>query len=539
MKSVKRFLTVVCFGSGLSVQACQSDSSSPNDDGPALDGGISPRVDAGYPSLDAAVEPERRGDAGSAPSDATAPPGPLPPTFPPDEFIFGFNQVAGTGPGKTAWPLTDAELRVLHDDVGINAIRLFVHPAFVGLPQKTWNGPESLRYSSFPASSYVFNRPETPEVDSLDEIIVKLQQFGIRPILLPLVVDEYQEFIYKTDLTSMNSATETPPRDYAGIVARDEVAAFATTVAGHVHQKFGVPFGVVFTELCGGGTDGTLKRTSEQAAWSAVASAIRKAAPLAEVFGPELCVGMSWFSTAQANQCGNFDPVFYGDSWPRFDRFENYASVFDAVAISFYGIAQSDVQIFCPGSTRLRETTNTDLFLVRNHIGAKKWLYAEVGWGSDQDDEMHLAWAEFLFGMDHSRGLLVWQAKDNEGSLAGIWDSLGNPRASMAAWKLMGPTIAANHTFFGAHHSFINADGLPTDGPQFSETDPLVVTRKLSKHVVIYSQGPTGVQFNQAGGLTLNPTLNGGAPAQVQHPSTDVVTVTGLTPKRLYILALK
>jgi hypothetical protein len=90
----------------------------------------------------------------------------------------------------------------------VNAIRIFVHPAFIGLPQLTWNGPESIRYTSFPDSAFVWNRPGGP-VDSLDEIIAKLYAYNITPIFQIFPVDEYLQQFNKSDLTFLNKPNNT------------------------------------------------------------------------------------------------------------------------------------------------------------------------------------------------------------------------------------------------------------------------------------------------------------------------------------------
>jgi len=457
---------------------------------------------------------------------------------PPDQFIFGFNQV-GSGTGDTLWPLTDEELRILTEEIGINAIRIFVHPFTLGFPQVTWNGPEAVVYSGF--TDWVWDRPGGI-IDSLDEMIAKMLEYDIYPILLPLSVDDYQSFLYKPDLMFLDR----PGVDYTGINPLVEFQAYSVAVAQHVQERFGVPFGIVFTEVCAQNRDNAAQRGSEKGTWQTVYDAIRAVAPQAELLGPEVCIGMSWWSTSTHGIC-DLDPVFYSNDFPFHDFIENYADVFDVLTISFFGITQFDINlqwVHCR-TTRIRATTGVHLRITRDNALPKKWLFGEVGWGSETIlggglDELHFAWASTLFGLDHSRGLLVWQAKGNEGSGAGIWHypSFTN-EAALAAWRVMGPVINQNAEFLGTYHTQLNGDGLTTDDNSvFVENEATVWTRKLPKHVVIYSERSlTEVTFAQVGDSSLRLLYSGGTEASVLE-TEDGLVVSNLTPLRLYILEI-
>jgi len=132
---------------------------------------------------------------------------------PVDTFLWGVCQVGGTG-RNAVWPLSRAELEALRDELHMNAVRFFVHPAFVGLPQQTWNGPEAIDYTRFPDEQYVWLNP-SPEVDSLDEVLDLLNDVGLYPFLLILPVDEYVAYISRDDLTFLNDAEK--GLDYTGI----------------------------------------------------------------------------------------------------------------------------------------------------------------------------------------------------------------------------------------------------------------------------------------------------------------------------------
>ena len=66
--------------------------------------------------------------------------------IPPAEFLWGLNQAEGMSPnfstsadtGTGMVRLTPTEMALLRDEVGINSIRMFVHPTLLGIPQLTW-----------------------------------------------------------------------------------------------------------------------------------------------------------------------------------------------------------------------------------------------------------------------------------------------------------------------------------------------------------------------------------------------------------------
>ena len=66
--------------------------------------------------------------AGSRPSDSE---------IPPAEFLFGLCQAEGTGTIPPALSvLTYDQMVLLKETIGINSIRIFVHPTLVGLPDR-------------------------------------------------------------------------------------------------------------------------------------------------------------------------------------------------------------------------------------------------------------------------------------------------------------------------------------------------------------------------------------------------------------------
>ena len=95
-------------------------------------------------------------DDAYVPSERATPPPPMrPPVIPPAQYLWGLNQAEGMGPERSPQQmvrLTSAEMALLRDEIGINSIRVFIHPTLLGIPQKSWNGPESIRYSDYIAT---------------------------------------------------------------------------------------------------------------------------------------------------------------------------------------------------------------------------------------------------------------------------------------------------------------------------------------------------------------------------------------------------
>jgi hypothetical protein len=471
-----------------------------------------------------------------------------PPTlkFAPAEFIFGFNLVAGIGTSfgePTTWPLSDAQLAVLRDQIGINSIRFFVHPNFVGLPQKTFNGPEAFKYSAYKPSDYVWDRPETSALDSLDEFVRKMYSSGLEPMLQPMVPAEHVNWIYDSDITFLNAKNGV---DYTGFVPADEVQSFLVTIAAHMQQTFGKPFLLNLTEICGQNADGPALRSKEQPTWQRIRDAVKAAAPLAEFQGPEICINNTWAWTEIKDGCGKFSPYYAGSDAPPNDSLGNYAQTFGVLEISGGLLSQQQVTPLCPMLTRLRASTDQHTFVTRDQAMPQKWMLAETSWASAPSlDEQHLNWAAFLFGLDHARGLFVWDAKNTPAEEApggmpdhpGLWSSRDVPSAALQDWVTLGPIIGANRNFFGTYHSIINNDGLATDSMQFGDSDPAVVARKLEKHVVVFSTGPTQVTLTPTDGATLTTAYAGGA-APVIQASSGSITISGLVPNRIYIFAI-
>ena len=259
--------------------------------------------------------------------------------IPPSQFLWGLNQAEGMGPlvhAQSGAPLpyshgrlTAAELALLRDEIGINSIRVFVHPTLLGIPQKTWDGPESIRYSDYEGS---FN---FSQLDLLVEPIIKA---GLFLIVLPLPVDEYVNSLWAPDLHFLDNATL--GRNYTGISAVKELTAFSVAVAGHLQKTTNGTFGVVFTEMCGQSRANLTERSDEKGRWQSMRDALAKVAPMAEVFGPEICLSLQWYAALtddQPNTCKrNFttlrNPVNY-------DTLPNYAEMFDSPAYSFYELA--------------------------------------------------------------------------------------------------------------------------------------------------------------------------------------------------------
>ena len=107
-------------------------------------------------SLDTRCHIVMKTDDAYVPSERATPPPPMrPPVIPPAQYLWGLNQAEGMGPERSPQEmvrLTSAEMALLRDEIGINSIRVFIHPTLLGIPQKSWNGPESIRYSDYIAT---------------------------------------------------------------------------------------------------------------------------------------------------------------------------------------------------------------------------------------------------------------------------------------------------------------------------------------------------------------------------------------------------
>ncbi|MBI2299693.1 MAG: hypothetical protein HYU66_12255 [Armatimonadetes bacterium] len=470
--------------------------------------------------------------------------------IPPETFLWGVCQVGGTGKGAV-WPLSRDELVTLHDELHCNALRFFVHPGFIGLPQKTWNGPEAVDYARAAPADYVWRNP-SPAIDSLDEVLDLLYSVGLHPVLLPLPVDEYVAYLSRDDLTALNNPQN--GLDYTGIRPAEQVKSLSVAIARHVFETYGPRFSLIYTEVCGQG-DGAPQRLRDKERWADIVAAIKAVAPGVTVYSPELCLGMWWWAAArqQAVDTGRSAPPFadvpYTDTWPRGDRLENYRDAFEATAISYYGTAPDSVEWkdIATDQPALKAASDVPLGLARAFSRPKSWLWAEAGWGCEFKPEQpaHLErdLALLLFGMDHCRGALLWQGKDNEGSTAGVFTKEGKPAKGHELLKAVAEVVQANAAFFAADHAEHNGDGFPVASPAFKEGDPAVLTRLLDRHLLVFSEAPvmTSVRFTATGGRTLSelPAGHGYSrpwPLKIGAPEADAVTVSDIRPRVLYLL---
>jgi len=467
-------------------------------------------------------------------------------------FFWGVCQVGGTGK-EAVWPLSREELETLRDELHMNALRFFVHPAFVGLPQKTWYGPEAIDYTMFTDEDYVWYRP-SPEVDSLDEVLDLLYEVGFHPFLLVLPVEEYVAHLSRDDLTFLNDAEK--GLDYAGIRPVEQIKAFSVAVAKHVYEKYGNRFSVIYTEIAGQG-DGAPKRIRDRTYWAEIVEAVRSVAPGVSVYSPELCIVMWWWAVAHqvSLDTGRSTPPFpeipYTDTWPRGDRLEHYANVFDVLSVSYFVAAGESVEWkdIASDQPALKADTDPLIWLAREYARPKPWLWAEAGWGSvhKAGHPFHLDrdLASLLFGMDQCRGALLWQGKNNEGAMSGIFTEQGEKAKGYELLQAVSEAVRANADFFAADHATLNADGFPVAETAFSEADPAVLTRYLGHHVALFSEAPvlTSVTFTDTRGKTLRevPTGHGYSrpwPLQIEPQDDGSITVSHIRPRLLYLLAV-
>lgn len=473
---------------------------------------------------------------------------------PRDVLTWGFCQVGGTHRGAE-WPLSRDQMMILRDELHINTVRFFVHPGFIGLPQETWNGPEAIDYTRFSDADYVWRDP-SPAVDSLDEVLDLFRELDIHPVLLVFPVDEYVAYIGRDEISFLNDPAM--GLDYTAIRPVDQVKALTSALARHVHQTYGDDFTLIYTEIAGQG-DGLPGRANDKARWAEVVAAAKEEAPGATVASPELCVSMWWWAAAasQSHLAVSQGPPWvpldipYTDTWPRGDRLENYRDVFDVMAISYFGFGPDSMEWKDVASDRpaLTAATEPALWIARTHARPKRWLWAEAGWGAPVSERpaFHLErdLATLLMGMDHCAGALLWQARDNEGSTGGAFDAAGNRTATFGLLRAVSGVILANAAFFATDHDLLNADGFPVAEDAFQEDDPMVLTRFLGRHVVLFSEAPTkrSVTFTRTQGAALRelPVGHGySAPWHLDITENDdqTITVGHIRPGLLYLLEL-
>lgn len=448
------------------------------------------------------------------------------PVIPPQQFLWGFN---------VPYHVTKADMEKLRDTLSINTVRFFVTPSQVGLPQKTYNGPESIDYRRFTDTDYDWTW--------LDSKLSAARETGVMPILLPFPVDEYVSRMYMTNLTSLNN--QSAGIDYTGLIPEEQVKVFSVAIAKHVATHYpDLEFGIVYTELWGRG-DAAAARSGEAAAWKRIVHAIKQSAPRAHVYSPEVLASQHWNSTAREYGCGNYGSLYYGPGWPLTDTVENYASSFDNLAISFYGITKSDSALFCPKEDRMQPTLDTALAIVRDHAASKPFLWSEVGWGNDDDpascstDDMNLNWASFLLGGDHMRGVLLWQGRQLTEWKCAALDAEGNFTRSIEALSKIATVIRENYAFFATRHEMRNADGLPINDASFSEEDPATFTRRVGNYILMYpTEGSYwSLTFSNTQGRIAKEFLNtSGAPLYIGALDMNRTVVQPLKPNRLYIL---
>lgn len=447
-------------------------------------------------------------------------------SIPVSQFSWGMNM---------PYYFTESDLRKLRDGLKINTIRFFVTPEEVGLPQKTYNGPESIDYRKFTDTDYNWKW--------LDSKLTAAKKVGIMPVLLPFPVDEYVSRMYATDLTSLNNPSK--GLDYTGLVPEEQVTAFSVAIAKHVASVFpNLTFSIIYTELLGRG-DGAHARTKEAPAWSRIVSAIKKAAPHAEVFSPEMLASQYWNSTVGKYGCENYSSIYYGKGWPLTDTVRNYANSFDNPAISFYGITQSDASTLCPKYSRIRLTLDTVVKIIRENVLGKRFLWAEVGWGNDDDpsscsvNNMNLNWASFLLGGDNLKGILLWQGKQLSTWKCAALDTHGKPTKNFDSLKKISQVIADNYNFFATYHTLYNNDDLPVTDLTFSETDPATFTRKIGNYIIIYpttGSYPSITFVNTKGKLASEYLNTTNKPLYIGALPNGNMVVQPLVPNRLYIL---
>ena len=456
----------------------------------------------------------------------------------PEQFMWGFCQVC-----SKEWPLSDAEMTRVVTELGVNAVRIFVTPKWIGIPQRTWQGPESIDYTRTPVEDFVWRRP-SPKIDSLDEVIEQFRRCGVHPVLMPLFVTPYADYLYKDDLTFLDDPDNKPdPVDFTGIKPLTQVLHITRALARHMHGAFGDDFTIIFDEVRGGNPEPSTAHAGEKERWAQVVTAIKSEAPGCEVFSPELCVGMWWWPTALKHDgevAGK--PLVYNEQWPRGDRIENYGASFDALAISFFEIGRAEWVKWASTRTFVQANADVPLHITRDSCRPKRWFWGEAPWGFAKPLDFQRVWTGVFFGTDGCRGILSWQLKDHEGSSAGVLQKDGKLTDTYPLVRSFGQVICEEAGFFSAHHELVNGDGFPVaQDDLLTEDDRDVMTRVLGRHLVVFNCGSRRADLGLRArkGRRLEPVVQPGWPHRLDVSyQTDGVTLAGVIPQHLYIFRL-
>jgi hypothetical protein len=251
--------------------------------------------------------------------------------------------------------------------------------------------------------------------------------------------------------------------------------------------------------------------------------------------------------------------VEYAEAWPPADRLEHFREVFDGVAVSYFGLNPASVEQkdIAPDRTLLQTATDAVLWTARANVRPQQWLWAEAPWSSHPPALphewfqyrllLHRDYATLLFGMDHCRGALLWQAKDRY--VPPMNDSLFTREGEIAKTadypllKAVSTVITANVDFFSAYHEQLNPDGFPVAEPTFREDDPDVLTRLVGRHLLLFSEAPTmrKVRLTNTQGRRLREVPTGAGYSQpwtltITPEGEEALVVDRIRPGVLYLL---
>lgn len=251
--------------------------------------------------------------------------------------------------------------------------------------------------------------------------------------------------------------------------------------------------------------------------------------------------------------------VEYTETWPPADRLEHFREVFDFPAVSYFGMNPASVEQkdVAPDRTLLQTATDALLWTGRANFRPKPWLWAEAPGASHPPalphewfqyrHLLHRDYATLLFGMDHCRGVLLWQAKDRYQPPQN--DSLLNREGELAKTadfqllKAVATVVTANADFFAMDHESLNADGFPVAEPAFREDDPQVLTRLVGHHLLLFSEAPTWRQVRLTGtaGRSLRELPTGAGYSQpwsltITPEGEDSLRLESPRPGALYLL---
>lgn len=181
--------------------------------------------------------------------------------------------------------------------------------------------------------------------------------------------------------------------------------------------------------------------------------------------------------------------------------------------------------------------------VTRDPCRPKRWFWGEAPWGSCAPRDFQRTWPAVFFGADNCRGILSWQLEDHEKSGAGVIRADDRPAATYPLLRTFARVVCSESKFFSVFHRDVNADGFPVVQPDlFRETNPEVMTRLLSRHLVAFNCGSraASLTLRNRAHHTLTPVVQPGWPqTSTASCQGDDVRIQNLVPWQLYVFRVE